>query len=238
MLPFWVQSSTRSTLFSPSTAISLAAHLVVGGAAFYGSLPAKRVVEQSSSHPVLYFAPPDRQPGRTAVEEHLQFIDVGAGVRADGTPAPDGVKRGVPGADAVRTSSPGRDLLSQQAQVAVPSNDSVYSVLTVDDEVARLEGSAAPVYPSELITQGIEGSVTVRYIIDSTGRAEPASLVVDASTHPLFTEAVRNALPGMLFTAATVAGHPVRQLVQQNFAFRITPPTPAPSEHTRTSTIP
>jgi len=101
-----------------------------------------------------------------------------------------------------------------------------------------MEGSAAPVYPLELVKQGVEGSVIVRYVIDSTGRAEPASLEVTASTHPGFTEAVRDALPGMRFTAATRDGRPVRQLVEQSFAFRITPPTPAPSEHTRTNPVP
>jgi TonB family protein len=238
MLHFWVQSSARSTLFSPSAAISLAAHLVLGGAALYGTLPSSHTDEPRPSQPVLYFAPPDRQPGRTKVEEHLRFVEVGVGVRADGSPAPNGVKRGVSGAEASRMSSPGRDLLSEQAQVAVPSNDSVYSVLTVDEAAVRMEGSAAPVYPSELIKQGVEGSVTIRYVIDSTGRAEPTSIEVSTSTHPLFTEAVRDAIPRMLFNAATVAGRPVRQLVEQSFAFRITPPVPAPSEHTRTNTIP
>src|SRR5471030_1587282 len=83
MLHFWVQSSGRSTIFSPSAAISLAAHLVLGGAAFYGTLPSARVDEKPDNRHVVYFAPPDRQPGRASIQERLQFIDVGAGVHAD-----------------------------------------------------------------------------------------------------------------------------------------------------------
>jgi TonB family protein len=238
MLHFWVLSSARSTVLTPSAAISLAAHVVLGGAAFYGTLPSSRDDEKQESRPVVYFAPPDRQPGRAPTEEHLQFIDVGVGVRADGQPASEGVKRGLPAAEKSRMSSPGRDMVSELAQLPILSNDSIYSILTVDEAAARMEGSAAPAYPSELVKQGVEGSVTVRYVIDSTGRAEPASLEIYASTHPLFTDAVRDALPGMRFTSALLGGRPVRQLVEQTFAFKITPPTPAPAEHTRTNPVP
>ena len=38
----------------------------------------------------------------------------------------------------------------------------------------RAEGSAAPVYPPELIQQGMKGSVLTSFVIDTTGRADTA----------------------------------------------------------------
>ena len=133
MLHFWVQSSARSIVFTPSAAISLAAHLALGGAAFYGTLPSARADEKLDNRRVVYLAPPDRRPGRAHLEEHLQFVDVGVGVHADGPAAPDGVKRGVPEEDNTRMSSPGQDQLTQEAQTPIASNDSIYSILTVDE---------------------------------------------------------------------------------------------------------
>jgi TonB family protein len=84
-----------------------------------------------------------------------------------------------------------------------------------------------------MLEKGVEGSVLTRYIIDTTGRADSASLQVMTATNGAFTDAVREALPGMRFSPAVVQGHKVRQLVEQNFEFRILPPVTAPAEHTR-----
>jgi outer membrane biosynthesis protein TonB len=157
---------------------------------------------------------------------------------AEGAVSAAGVARGQPAAEVARPDVPGRDPRSQEAQAAVSSNDSVYSILMVDETAARMEGSAAPAYPFELMKQNLEGVVMVRYVIDSTGHAELGSLEVLSSTHPLFLQAVRDALPGMRFSAALLNGHPVRELVEQSFAFRLASPVPAPSEHTRTNPVP
>jgi protein TonB len=238
VLHFWVQSYAKSAVITPSAAFSLAAHVALGGAAVYGTRHAERVAEERRNQLIVYYAPPDRQPGQAAKAEHLRFIDVGVGVRIDGPVALDGVKRGLPAGEESRVEHPGPDSLSQQAQVPMPANDSVYSILTVDETAARMEGSAAPVYPLELMRDNIEGSVMVQYVIDSTGHAELGTLLVLSSTHPLFVKAVRDALPGMRFSAAVLDGHPVRELVEQSFSFRIAPPIPAPSEHTRTNPVP
>jgi TonB family protein len=238
VLHFWVQSYARSTIVSPSAAISLAAHVAIGGAAIFGTRHAESVAEERRNQRIVYYAPPDRQPGQRATAEQLRFVDVGVGIRVGGVPAPERVKLGSPLRDEIRTDSPGRDLRSQEAQVPVPASDSAYSILTVDETAARVEGSAAPSYPRELMATNVEGTVVVRYVIDSTGRAEPATLQVIASTHPLFLAAVRDALPGMRFSAAILDGRPVRELVEQRFSFRIAPPAPAPAEHTRTNPVP
>ena len=89
-----------------------------------------------------------------------------------------------------------------------------------------MEGSAAPAYPPELLGEGIEGYVIVRYVVGSDGRADSSSLAVLTTTHRGFADAVRAALPYMRFTPARVDGRPVRQLVEQPFRFQIHRPAP------------
>jgi TonB family protein len=238
VLHFWVHSYARSAVVTPSAAISLAAHVALGGVAIYGTRHAERAAEERRTERIVYYPPPNRQPGQAPRAEHIQFIDVGLGVRTDGVPAPEGAKRGKPAGDPRREESPGPDAFSQPPQTPIPSSDSVYSMLTVDEMAVRMEGSAAPAYPPELMKANIEGTVMLRYVIDSTGRADPGSVLVLASSHPLFLQAVRDALPGMRFSAALVDGRPVRELVEQSFSFRIALPPPAPAEHTRTNPVP
>ncbi|MEJ7808884.1 MAG: energy transducer TonB [Gemmatimonadaceae bacterium] len=60
-----------------------------------------------------------------------------------------------------------------------------------------------------------------RFVIDTTGRVERGSLVVERSDHALFTSAVRAALPSHRFLPAESGGRKVRVLAQQAFEFRI-----------------
>ena len=90
-----------------------------------------------------------------------------------------------------------------------------------------------------MLARNIEGAVRTRYVIDTTGRADSSSLEILAATNAAFEGSVRAALPGMRFTAAQVEGRRVRQLVEQEFQFRITAPIApllpvVPAEHTRT----
>jgi len=100
--------------------------------------------------------------------------------------------------------------------------DSVFSVLEVDTAVVRSASSAAPAYPLKLLTAHIMGSVSARYVVDTTGFADTASFEVMKSTNPEFTTAVREALPYMRFTPAKIGSVKVRQLVEQQFSFKIT----------------
>ena len=101
--------------------------------------------------------------------------------------------------------------------------DSIFSVLEVDKMVERFEGSAAPVYPRDLLAMGAEGSVLATYVVDTTGRVDTTTIQVVRSDDSRFTESVRTALGGMLFRPAKRAGKTVRQLVEQQFRFRILP---------------
>ena len=57
-------------------------------------------------------------------------------------------------------------------------------------------------YPDELRSQRIEGDVVVQFRVNERGRAEPSSMQVVQSQHPLFSEAVRSVLPKFRFEPA------------------------------------
>jgi TonB family protein len=101
--------------------------------------------------------------------------------------------------------------------------DTVFSVLEVDEMVERHEGSAAPVYPRDLLAMGAEGLVQAIYVVDTTGRVDTTTIEVVRSDDSRFTESVRAALGLMLFRPAKRAGKTVRQRVEQKFRFQIVP---------------
>ncbi|MBX3147216.1 MAG: energy transducer TonB [Gemmatimonadales bacterium] len=113
---------------------------------------------------------------------------------------------------------------------ALLEEETALTEIEVDSTVVRDPRSAAPVYPAELLAKNVEGTTFVNYVVDSTGRVDSLSIRVIQSSHPEFTNSVRNALALMSFRPAIQANRPVRQWVQQNFAFRIVPPTPAPPD--------
>lgn len=102
--------------------------------------------------------------------------------------------------------------------------------IEVDSAVVRDPRSAAPVYPAQLLANNVEGTTFVNYVVDSTGRVDSMSIRVIQSSHPEFTNSVRSALAGMYFRPAIQANRPVRQWVQQNFAFRIVRPAVTPPD--------
>jgi len=91
----------------------------------------------------------------------------------------------------------------------------------VEKPAALIPGVATPVYPELLKSAGIEGKVLVAFVVDTTGRAEMSSLKIMQSDHPLFTEAVRVALPRMRFLPAEAGGKKVRQFAQMPFVFSL-----------------
>ncbi|MEP6731209.1 MAG: energy transducer TonB [bacterium] len=232
----WLHSAVKTTAVGPST-FSVVAHLVLISAAVYGTGVRARAVEQAIAERIFYMVPPDRRPNSENVVEHLQYMDVGSHAPL-ANERRDGLETYSPGNDAKqkRGGNAGKEVEAQAPSVAASSPDSVYSILDVEESAVRAAGSAAPVYPSELMKEGTEGGVFVRFVVDTSGRADPATIEIVRSTHPLFTQSVRQAVPLMMFSAASVGGRHVRQAVEQNFEFRITPS--APAEHTKTSPVP
>lgn len=234
----WVQSTTKAYALNPSVAFSIAAHAALIGGAVYGTGRRADALREELAEQVVeriyLLAPPDRRPDATPVAPRLRYAASGEGapraIEGRLAPRPVGEHGRSPLALEERR---GADALEVEGRQASAGHDSVYSVLTVDESAVRVEGTGAPIYPIALIRARIEGSVVARYVIDTTGHPDSASLEVLSSTHADFTASVREALPRMRFSAGRISGRPVRQLVQQTFAFRIDDPVPAAADHTR-----
>lgn len=101
-----------------------------------------------------------------------------------------------------------------------PITDQPYFEFQVEKIVTALPGQG-PRYPAMLESQGVTGTVLAQFHVDTTGRVEPGSFKVIESSHDLFTQAVRNALPRMRFIPAEIGGRKVKQLVSQPFTFNV-----------------
>ena len=78
-----------------------------------------------------------------------------------------------------------------------------------------------PRYPDELRMAKIEGEVLAQFVVGEDGRANPETLKILKTSHDLFSEAVRKALPTMQFDAAQSNGRNVKQLLQMPFTFSL-----------------
>jgi TonB family protein len=76
-------------------------------------------------------------------------------------------------------------------------------------------------YPDSLRRAGIQGSVLLEFILDTLGRAEPASIQVLYSSHPAFSEAARRAVAAARFRPAELGGRPVRVILRLPLDFKL-----------------
>ena len=102
-----------------------------------------------------------------------------------------------------------------------PSKDGVYFEYQVEQPAQPDTGSRAPIYPAALLGARIEGQVRVQFVVDTMGRADPASFKVLRASDERFVASVREALPEMRFVPAQTGGRKVKQLVQQPFMFSV-----------------
>ncbi|HEY3280441.1 MAG TPA: energy transducer TonB [Gemmatimonadales bacterium] len=103
----------------------------------------------------------------------------------------------------------------------VPSSDQVFLESVVEERPEILSGPQLQ-YPDLLRQAGIEGRAIVQAIIDTSGRAEPASVKVVQSPNPGFDQAARTYVLRALFRPARVHGRAVRVLINQPIDFKIT----------------
>jgi TonB family protein len=228
MMRLWVQSyAAKTTAAGTSAVLSTVTHAVLIGLSVLGTQKAAGVPEDSIANRVYYLPPPDRVPSQAARQERVQWMALGVPTNPLGQFADVPTGRSELGqraaADPLDGLKLGIDSVSLPALPAIGGSDSAFSILDVDSAVTRHPWSAAPAYPPGMLKQKVEGSVFVRYVVDTTGFADPSSFEVVRSTHDDFTAAVRTALPDMRFNPARIGRRRVRQLVEQEFSFRITP---------------
>jgi TonB family protein len=81
-------------------------------------------------------------------------------------------------------------------------------------ELPAILVAGRPVFPEPLRAAGLSGRLMVEAIVDTTGRAEPASIVVTRTAHAGFNRAAIAFVQGALFRPGRVNGKAVRVRVR------------------------
>jgi TonB family protein len=202
----------------PGTLVSAAVHGLIVLALL---LPVTNAVQSGFfDRHLVYLVPPDRVP-ETPADPTGEIDAALANAAGAAVEVPTGGPLAPPAAspsEAARPVIPGLGDLSR----ALPlRTEGALTEVEVDSAVVRDPTSAAPEYPPALLSAGIAGYATVRYVVDTLGVVDTLSYDLVLATHPAFAEAVRRALPGMHFRPAMQRGRLVRQWVEQTFHFRI-----------------
>ncbi|HEX6250969.1 MAG TPA: energy transducer TonB [Gemmatimonadaceae bacterium] len=207
---------------SPSAVvISVAAHVALVAAFVGASGPLPAELEDPDFRPVFYLAPPNRPVSDMGGGERVRYVALGTGGTGSG---PDQAPARQESPAPSRVPEPGERGDQSGPPSPTQSDEPVFTVIEVDEEAARMANSAAPAYPPSLLSEGVEGTVLVRYVVEPSGLADSSSLEILSATRREFADAVRAAIPHMRFTPARIDERPVRQLVEQPFSFRIRRP--------------
>jgi TonB family protein len=173
------------------------------------------------------FIPPPPRTGPSAAgrSDHVAafaslayFSGIGNGTNGQAEKIDRRAGRGSANRDDRTTAAP--------ADTASVLGDNVYTSFEVDNAVQFSDGSAVPQYPPDLLARRVPGTVTVRFVVDTSGVADVQSLEIIDASDPQFAASVRDALPRMKFQPARLNGKRVRQLVEQPFRFSVDTTTP------------
>jgi len=77
------------------------------------------------------------------------------------------------------------------------------------------------VYPRTARLTGQSGSAIVQFVVDTSGRAKPESIVCTQATYKDFAEAAMAVARTMEFIPATLEGHKIEQFVQYPIDFKL-----------------
>lgn len=120
------------------------------------------------------------------------------------------------------TSRVGNPCADQCPQLNGRGSDSTSAVWAVNEAMMQLrEPAIPPKYPDALRRAGIDGTVVVKFVVDTLGRVDPATIEVLSSTHSQFTAAVRATIDRLRFYPATAAGRRVRAAAVMPFQFTL-----------------
>jgi hypothetical protein len=216
-----VRFFTKSAGAGASAALSVGLHTLLITAAVIATA-APKVVTQSELAEIFarFLAPPDKSGAMASQREQLKFIaltDPASLLPGRTLVHPDEVAPAM----ADRKVS-GLDLQTVAATAAVEgTQDSVFTLIEVDSAATRYAWSAAPVYPQAMLDAKKEGYVKAQWVVDESGYADTTTFTLLDYTANEFAKAVREALPFMRFSPAKMGDKVVKQMVMQEFTFKI-----------------
>ncbi len=217
-----IESTRRTSLHAVGAELlGISTYAVLVVVAISGARALNRIAPTPLLDVAVSFLAPIRQSAPPPVQESIQFIGLGQlnSVSISVIEPADYGKTPVP------RGSVG-DMAGEALELPDASNDSekAYSEIEVDSTVALDPSAEGPQYPPALLKAGVQGVVYARFIVDTVGHVDTATMVVLDKPDPEFVAAVRTALVHMRYRPAILRGRAVAQLVEQPFVFRIQPP--------------
>lgn len=229
-----LESSATRRRARGGTAASILVHVLVIGAAVVGTAKAGIPDDDAPSEVTLpvYVAPKPEPPIEPVAGPATTSSNSGPVAAKLPSPpefptvVPIGIPPVAPGLDPLR----GLDESFERGAVArgsgeptgAPSGDAPWTANLVERAAVPL-GQVRARYPDALRDAGIGGRVVLRFVVDTLGRVEPATVETVSATDPRFGDAARRAIGGLRFRPAEAGGRHVRQLVELPFEFVIQP---------------
>lgn len=209
-----IESTPHRKPSARSGMLSIALHSAMVAAAIYATTSgqaSRAVASAATQAQKIQWLKPSAEPQTEAAPKPKP--------KAPPVPAPTKVPSETPVVDP--NAQPTSELEAGLATSVAEGASGAYNAFDVDVEVVAIMGTVRPDYPTALRSAGTEGRVIAEFIVNEKGRAERDSFREVSSTHALFTDAVKRALPRMRFKPAMIRGRPVPQRVQQLFVFKI-----------------
>ncbi|SMC39513.1 outer membrane transport energization protein TonB [Desulfocicer vacuolatum DSM 3385] len=100
-----------------------------------------------------------------------------------------------------------------------PTLKGLYEMGELDSPLTPL-AKIPPIYPMRAMRRGIEGWVTVRFLVNSRGRVEQVK-VVEADPKGVFEKSVINCVSQWKFKPGTVEGEPVNTMAETTIRFEL-----------------
>ena len=232
-----IESKPKKQRTTGGIVISVIIHAILGTAAIYGTLQAKENFEKPKAEKVDFVEvkkkddpPPPKEEPKPIPKQAVAappppkgFQVLTAPIKVpDVLPDIDLNKKVTDEADFSGKGVAGGTSKGVAGGIAPPVNtDQPYFEFQVEKQVQQIPGTGNLRYPDMLRSANVEGEVLAQFVVDADGRYEAGTFKVLKSSHELFTQAVKNALPNMRFYAAEVGGKKVKQLVQQPFTFSL-----------------
>ena len=225
MLTTLLESKSRGVRDNRGTAASVTLHALIIFAAIYATASGAPMRETRVNLTRLHWVPippPVELPkgpltSRTSVERFVVRVPTPVNIPTTIPPIE------IPSPSLSSEFSPGTSGItrpSESSGSAAGDERRAYDASEVESGVTVI-GNVVPEYPSALRSSGIEGSVVAEFVVTENGRVDLASLRILSSTNDAFVDSIRRALSRMRFRPAMIGEHPVAQLVQQQFVFRL-----------------
>ena len=216
------------------TIISVVVHAVAIGAAVYGTLNAREaILEKPKAEKVDFVEVKKEEPKQEPEKAPPPEVTVAPPPPKGFTvlTAPVNIPDVIPDIDLSKKVTDEADFTGKGVAGGVghgvvggtgsANNEGAYFEFQVEKTVLGAPGNPVPTYPSMLQSAGVEGRVLAQFVVDTSGRADMSTFKVLETSHELFAQAVRQALPRYRFFPAEIGGKKVRQVVQQPFTFAI-----------------